>query len=209
MLLLKRLRIPGLASRLLVGASSLFMPDHGVHVQMRRRAGERSLRELIEDLLVRGNVVGILTRPDARLLYLGVNIVTDAGDIYFAQRSAGEAPTNAFTTWEMASAGTPGKAAIRSGFTVIGGSQLVQDATYPKSNDGDTDNTGRATDARTTRVSYTAASFNHAAITHGIVTNASPAAGEPLLAGWAWAASINKTAADTLKAFHNATCNGV
>jgi len=155
------------------------------------------------------NVLAVLGGPGGKMLIPGFNIVTDAGDIYVAQRAAGASPTNGFTTWEMCTAGTPGKSAIRSGFTLIGGSQQAQDGTYPKVSDDDTDNTGSGADVRTSRVSYTAASFNNAAITHGIITNASPAAGEPLFTGFAFAASINKTASDTLKVFHNATANGV
>lgn len=155
------------------------------------------------------NCLAVLGTPRGKLLIPGHNIVTDAGDIYFAQRSAGESPTNAFTTWEQCSAGTPGKAANRSNFTAIGSSQLAQDGTYPKTNDGDTDNTGAGVDVRTTRASYSAASFSHAAITHAIVTNTTPGASEPILTGFAWAASINKTASDTLKVFHNGTLNGV
>ena len=155
------------------------------------------------------NVLAILGTQDGKIVVPGHNIVTDAGDVFLAQRSAAETPTNTFTTWEQASAGTPGKAANRSGFTVIASSQLVQDGTYPKTNDDDTDNTGAGTDVRTSRASYSAASFSHAAITHAIITNPTPGASEPILTGFAWAASINKTSSDTLKVFHNGTLNGV
>jgi hypothetical protein len=155
------------------------------------------------------NVLAILGTPRGKLLIPGSNIVTDAGDVFLAQRSAAESPTNAFTTWEQCSAGTPAKGANRSAFTAIGSSQLAQDGTYPKTNDDDTDNTGAGTDVRTSRASYSAASFSHAAITHAIITNTTPGASEPILTGFAWAASINKTASDTLKVFHNATVNGV
>lgn len=156
------------------------------------------------------NVLALVTRPDGgRILVPAANIVTDAGDLHYAQRCAGETPTNAFTYWEMGSAGTPGKSANRSNFTPIASSGQAQDAGYPKTNDGDADNTGAGTDVRTTRVSYTAAAFSHAAITHGVVTNTSPGASEAILSGWAWAASINKTSADTLKCFLNHTLNGI
>lgn len=156
------------------------------------------------------NVLALLQRPWGDLILVpGANIVSDAGDVYFAQLGASESPTNAFGVWEMCSAGTPGKAANRSAFTAIAGSQQAKDAGYPKSNDGDADNTGAGTKVRTTRVSYTAASFSHAAITHGILTNTSPGASEALMAGWAWSSSINKTSQDTLKCFHNSSMSGV
>ena len=155
------------------------------------------------------NCLAVLGTPGGKIIIPGHNIITDAGDLFLAQRAAAESPTNGFTTWEQCSAGTPGKAANRSNFTAIGSSQQAQDGTYPKTNDGDSDNTGAGTDIRTTRCSYTAASFSHAAITHAIITNTSPGASEPIYTGFAWAASINKTSADTLKVFHNATMTGV
>ena len=152
----------------------------------------------------RDNALAILTRPSGeKIITPGCNIVTNDGDLYYAELSCEEAVTVSYTYWEQNSAGTPGKTAIRSDFTEIGSSGLAEDGTYPMTNDSDGDNTGAGVDIRTTRVSYSAASFNHAAITHSIVTKAAPAAGETLLSGWAWAASINKTAQDTLKCFLN------
>lgn len=186
------LQLPGLLTRVFRSQGGLWFPDYD-HVVNRR-----------------DNVLAVLRRPwGDKILIPAHNIVTDAGDVFYAQRGAAETPTNAFTTWEMHSAGTPGKTANRSNFTAIASSQQVQDATYPKSNDSDGDNTGAGTEVRTTRVSYTAASFTHAAITHGIVTNTTPGASEPILSGWAWVASINKTSADTLKAFLNHDMEGV
>jgi len=195
-LIRSRLRLPGILTRIFRSRGSLYLPEYSVEVDRRH------------------NVLGILRRVTGPLAGLGriipaCNIVTDAGDIYFAQRSAGESPTNVFGIFEMYSAGTPGKGNNRSSFTAIASSQIAMDGTYPKTNDGDADNTGAGTKVRTARSTYSAASFNHAAITHGGITNTSPGASEPMLAGWAWAASINKTAADTLKVIHNAAALGV
>lgn len=191
-----RLRLPGVLTRLFRSRGALYLPEYSHEVDPRQ------------------NVLGILRSiagPSAGLARIipASNIVTDAGDVYFAQRSAGEAPTNAFGIFEMYSAGTPGKAANRSAFTAIASSQIAMDATYPKTNDADADNTGAGTKVRTARSSYSAASFSHAAITHGGITNATPGASEPMLAGWAWAASINKTSGDTLKVIHNGASLGV
>jgi hypothetical protein len=155
------------------------------------------------------NVLALLRRPDGTaLLYAAANIVTDAGDIYFAERAAGESPTNAFTAWEMYSAGTPGKAADRSDFTPIGSSVQAQDGGYPQTDDADSDNTGADVNVRTSRVSYTASSWSGTA-THGGITNTTPGASEPMLAGWEWDDPIVKTLSDTLKAFHNVAVVGV
>jgi hypothetical protein len=191
-----RLRIPGLRTRVYRSRGGLWFPETSLVIRRDQNC-----------LALLRRVLG----PDAGWAELipASNIITDAGDIHLAQKAAGEAATNAFGIWEQCSAGTPAKGANRSAFTAIASSQLAQDATYPKTNDGDADNTGAGTDVLTSRASYSAASFNHAAITHAIRTNASPGASEPILTGFAWAASINKAATDTLKVFHNATLNGI
>ena len=155
------------------------------------------------------NVLAILRNERGGTLIPAHNIVTDDGDLYYAQRAASETPTNAFGVHELGSAGTPGKTAIRSGFTVIGSTEKAHAATYPKTNDGDADNTGAGADIVTYLASYTKADFNANGITHGWITNVTPAAGEKLLTGYAFAASFNKTANDTLKIFVNHTMNGI
>lgn len=155
------------------------------------------------------NVLAVLRRPEGKILIPASNIVTDAGDLHYAQRAVSEALTNAFGIGEMASAGTPGKAATRAGFTLIAGSQKAHASTYPKRNDADADNTGGGVDIVTFLQSYAKADFNHTAITHGIITNVTPAAAEPILTGYAFAAAFAKTADDTLKVFVNHTFNGV
>lgn len=186
-----RIRLPGVITRVYRTAAGLFMPAYDAFVPKYN------------------NVIALLGTAAGTILIPGCNIVTDAGDIYFAQRSAGEAPTNSFTTFEMCTSGTPAKGANRSAFAVISGSQQAQDSGYPRTNDSDTDNTGRATDVRTARVSYTTGAFTNGAITHGLITNPTPGANEALLTGWAFAASFGKSNSETLKVFHNATLNGV
>jgi len=157
------------------------------------------------------NVLAVVRQGDdpSPILVPGSNIVTNDGDLHYAERGAAETPTNAFGVHEMASAGTPGKGNNRSNFTTIASTEKVHTATYPKTNDGDADNTGAGTDIVTWLVSYTKVDFNHSAITHGIITNATPGASEVLLTGYAFAASFEKTANDTLKVFVNHTMNGV
>lgn len=155
------------------------------------------------------NVLAVLHRPDGKLLIPASNIVTDDGDVYYAQMGAGESPTNAFGILELGSAGTPAKGADRSAFTPIASTEKAHDGTYPKANDGDADNTGGGVDVTTYLTSYTKADFNATGISHGWITNATPGASEPILTGYAFAASFNKTADDTLKVFTNHTMNGV
>jgi len=124
------------------------------------------------------NVLALLRTPEGLYLIPAANIVTDAGDLYYAQLGAEEASTNAFGILELASAGTPGKAQDRSDFTVIASTQKAHDGTYPKTNDGDADNTGAGTDIVSYLTSYTKADFNDTAITHGFITNITPGASE-------------------------------
>ena len=157
----------------------------------------------------KNNVLAILNGPEGKRVIGARNIVTDAGDLHYAQRGANEAPTNAFAVQIMATAGTPGKTATDDDFTAIAASEKAHFAAYPQTNDGDGDNTGAGVDIVTWLVSYTKADFNDTAITHGIITNTSPGVTEPLLTGYAFASSFAKTADDTLKVFVNHEMLGV
>lgn len=183
--MLIRLSVPGFAHRIYQTSASLIVPMFDAFVPRHR------------------NVLAVLDGPRGRILVPASNIVTNAGDIHYAQRGAGETPTNAFGIAELASAGTPGKSANRSSFTVIGSTQKAHAATYPTTADADADNTGAGADIVSFLASYAKADFTHAAITHGLITNASPGASEPLLTGYAFAAGFAKTADDTLKVFVN------
>lgn len=162
-------------------------------------------------LEIAGDVLAIVTdeRTGRCRVHKTRNIVTDAGDIYYAQQSANEAPTNAFTQMELGSAGTPGKAATTSSFTLIAATAKTVKATYPKTADADADNTGDAADAVTWTFEWAAGDFNHAAITHGWIVVAGHGAGAAILTGFAFAASFPKASTDTLKVIVNHTVNGV
>lgn len=158
------------------------------------------------------NVLAVLRTARGKILIPGMNLVTDAGDLHYAQRAVSEALTNAFGIGELASA-TPvhGKADNRgtAGWTFIAATQKAHAATYPKRNDADADNTGAGVDVVTFLQSYTKADFNAASIVGGIITNVTPVAAEPILTGYDFAAAFGKTADDTLKVFQNHTMNGV
>jgi hypothetical protein len=183
--MLIRHSVPGFAHRVYQTSAALIVPLFDAFVPRHR------------------NVLAVLGRADGRLLIPASNIVTTAGDIHYAQKGAGEAVTNAFGVHVMCSAGTPGKAATDDSFTQIAGSEKAHTAGYPKTNDGDADNTGAGMDIVTFLASYAKADFNHASISHGIITNATPGVAEPLLTGYAFAAAFAKTADDTLKVFVN------
>lgn len=158
--------------------------------------------------------------------YTGKNIVTDAGDLFYAQRCAlltvgspiGPVPTNFTDTngvpdmlMELYSgaSGAPDKANDRSDLaTLVTGSDQVIDATYPKVNDDDVNNTGAGVDIVTYRVTYATGDANNASIADVILTNPDQGASEPILMH-AEFTPFAKTTSFILKVFLNHQLNGV
>ena len=144
------------------------------------------------------------------------NIVTNDGDLYYAQKSVGGTPTSDFGGSDgrmelRTGSATPAKAHVYSDVTTpVTASRKVKDNTYPKTADDDSDNTGAGTDIVTWRTSWTTSDFNATAIIGGCfhAGGASPASGAKLLTHFS-ITSFNKTASDTLKIFVNHTFNGV
>lgn len=178
----------------------------------------RKLHRLAEPERVEigGQVLAILTDQETGLVrvYRTHNIVTDAGDEYYAEAGAqkgGESVTNDFSQMELGTAGTPGKAATTSSFTLIASTAKTVKATYPKTDDtGDADNTGDAVDAVTWTFEWAAGDFNDPAITHAWIVVAAHGAGAPILTGFAFTGGVfGKTATDTLKVIVNHTFNGI
>jgi len=186
-----RTQVNGFKNKILQTAHALIFPEYDLVIPKHK------------------NILALLETPNGRLLIPASNIVTNDGDLFYAELMAGQVPTETFTTHELGSAGTPGKTAIRSDFTPIASTEKLEAATYPKTNDGDADNTGAGTDIRTTLASYAKGDFASAGITHGWVTNPTPGASEPLLTGYAFAATFEKTVNDTLKVFVNHEALGI
>ena len=144
------------------------------------------------------------------------NIVTNDGDLYYAQKSVAGTPTSDFGGSDgrmelRTGSATPAKAHVYSDVTTpVTASRKVKDNTYPKTADDDSDNTGAGADIVTWRTSWTTSDFNATAIIGGCfhVGGASPASGSKLLTHFS-ITSFNKTASDTLKIFVNHTFNGV
>lgn len=163
------------------------------------------------------NILAVLETPDGKQFNPGHNLVTTAGDQYYASKAAGATPGTIYGSHAMATAASIAPAKTGSGsqygnFTVVSGSLKATDATYPLVSDPDANNTGAGANVVTWRVSYTKADFNTAtAITHGLVTIAganantvgSPVSGSNNLTGYQFAASFTKTVDDTLTVFVN------
>jgi len=148
--------------------------------------------------------------------YHAKNIVTNDGDLYYAQKSVGGTPTSDFGGSDgrmelRTGSATPAKAHVYSDVTTpVTASRKIKDSSYPKTADDDSDNTGAGADIVTWRTSWTTGDFNATAIIGGCfhVGGASPASGAKLLTHFS-ITSFNKTASDTLKIFVNHTFNGV
>ena len=144
------------------------------------------------------------------------NIVTNDGDLYYAQQAVEGTPTSDFggSSGRMelrTGSATPAKGHVYSDVTTpITASRKAIDSNYPKTADDDSDNTGSGTDIATWRTSWTTGDFTSNAIIGGCihVGGASPASGTKLLTHFS-ITSFNKTASDTLKIFVNHTFNGV
>lgn len=190
------------------------------------------MKSVNDELNIRGSVVVVFTNVETgeKRTFITHNIVTDAGDLFYAERGAlltvgatiGPVPTN-FTDangvpdmimelYDNTPANNaPAKGNDRGDLlgTIAPSSAKVIDATYPKVNDGDSDNTGAGTDIITYRVSYITSEANLADITDVILTNPAPGATEPVINHAEFGASFTKTSADTLKVFVNHRMNGV
>ena len=170
------------------------------------------LNDLVE---VGGRVIAILTNQDTGLVrvYETHNIITDAGDTYYAQRGAAETPTNAFDSlWLGTSASSaPAKANDSDDLTYITSTAKTVKSTYPKTNDtGDSDNTGDGVDVVTWTFEYATTDFIHSAITDGMIGVGAYGASEPALTHFEFSGgSFEKTSSDTLKVIINHTFTGV
>ncbi len=163
---------------------------------------------------ISGLVLAVLKHPELELAVVipGMNVVTDDGDVYYAQSSVAETPTDDF---DAAGAGfrlgTDNTAPTKADTDVTvedAAGRKATDATYPQTNDADGDNGGAGVDIVTWRVSYTIAEAIITGIWEGAIVDdrTTPTAA---LTHFLFAAAFNKTASDTLKVFVNHEMLGV
>ncbi len=164
------------------------------------------------------NILFVLdSKEEGKRLHAAANIITNAGDIYYAQKATGTSPTNAFAnlylgvnSWDALNPDKPSTAGDFGG-TAISGSSKAVSATYPKPADGDADNTGAGNNIVTWLFSYTKSDFNASAIIQGAIAASGVTFGSgssPILTGFT-ISSFDKTANDTLKVFVNHQMLGV
>jgi len=157
----------------------------------------------------KNNIVAILNRGifPHKIVY-GKNLVTNDGDKYYAQSGAGETPSTAYVGMRLGTSSTPATKTDDDVTTENGAGRHTTDATYPKTDDPDSDNTGAGIDIVSWRSSYALAEGNIVDIVEGAIVD-SLTAPTSALCHWIFAAAFTKTSNDTLKVFVNHTFNGV
>ena len=169
----------------------------------------------LKEILKKHDVVLVLeNHKTGRKRYIpAINIVTDEGDKWYAQKACGETPTNAFANLYLATAGpaTPAKTDNYNSFTLHAGSEKAKSAGYPKTNDDDADNTGKGVDIVSWKFEYAVADGPFTAITHSFISIAAAVGSpvSPVLNSYKWATSWGKDASTSAKIFANHTMNGV
>jgi len=158
---------------------------------------------------IKGRVVAVLEGAGGRRVYETSNLVTTAGDVFYAQRGSGLETTNSFDALVLCT-GTA-TATKADTFAAVSATDIATslkrfDAGYPKNDDQDVANTGKGAGVITYRVTYSAAEANSAGIERLAITNyqnGSPGAAEPLLCHASFAASFTKAGTDTLTVYWN------
>lgn len=168
---------------------------------------------------INNNILFVIENKEGKFLHAAHNIVTNTGDIYYAEKAdVSPSPTNDFTelsvstnAWSIG----PSKTSDSDDLTVAvaaGTANKAKTAGYQKVNDGDADNTGAGTDIVSWLFNYAKTDFNDPSVVAGAVhvTGATfgAATADPLLTAFA-ITSFAKTADDTLKIFVNHEFLGV
>lgn len=170
---------------------------------------------------IHNNIIGVVGNPEGKLLISTYNLVTTRGDLYYAQKAAGESPTNNFTTLYLSS--LPANTTISKANTTddlinitvaTGSSSKNVSATYPRTADPDSDNTGAKANAVSWLFSYTTGDFDDpsvegAAIAEYGVTSWGASAGQNSLLTLFNFVAFQKANNATLKVFVNHQMLGV
>ena len=185
-------------------------------------------KELPTEIDPKNNICLVVTHQDgSKDWWYGSNLVTNDGDIYYAKKAAGETPASnenfgasACVLQNPSSANTIAKTdaygQVSSPITTTGAVRGLT-ATYPLTNDQDSDNTGASADAISYRFDWATNQIDTSAgnpITGGAIYDVgqtSPVAATKILTHWNFTspATFHKTSTDTLKLFVNHTFNGV
>lgn len=140
----------------------------------------------------------------------GKNIVTTAGNTYYAERSCEQTPTNAFINLYLATAG-PDPCTVTdnySDFTLHTGGEMAVSSGYPICPCTDAENTGKGATIVTWKYEYLTTDGPFTDITHSFIAQAGASGTDPLLNAYKWASSWSKDAATTAIIYTNHTMLG-
>jgi len=163
-------------------------------------------------LKFKGFVLAILEKPDGtKEIYKTNNIVTNDGDVFYAQKGAGETPTNSFANLYLGSTATPnpGKASTLASLTLITGTEKAPKTGYPKTGDTDPDNTGGGANVVTYIYEYATTDGNWSSITEGAISVPAATGTEPVLCHFSFGTAFAKDSNTTLKVIVNHQVTGV
>jgi hypothetical protein len=143
------------------------------------------------------NVIAVLNSPEGpyhrlKQWILGNNVITNDGEIFYAQKAVGETPAA-----DEDFGGTAGRLEFRTGSVTPAVTDTYNEVTtpvtasrkgfdtangYPKRNDGNTENTGRGINIVSSKTAYVGADFNASGIIGGCIHgDTTPAAATKLL----------------------------
>lgn len=166
---------------------------------------------VLKDMKMDGyNVIAILKnfQDNSRLIIPGKNIVTNDGDLYYAQKAAGEAADVSYVGVRLGTDNTAPTKADTDVTAFAAGTGKATAASYPQSDDQDAENTGAAVDSVTWKFTYTTAEGNATGIEEGAIVD-SISAPTKALAHFLFAAPFDKTSSNTLTVFVNHNFLGV
>lgn len=195
---------PDCYARLIPHARSCFL----VRQPRVARAAARTLRRNVHALCSCGGAG--LERE--HLVLPAHNLVTNAGDQYYAQKGAGEAATNFGTPRQSLTSAqaTPAKTSNYSNLTTILGTK-AHDSTFPKTNDNAASPLNPGTvdiDVIAWRVTWTTSEVVGTIVGLAIHNNGASGS-DPLLNHAAFASSFAKANTETLVTWANHRFNGV
>jgi|GEM_PF-1317076 hypothetical protein len=155
------------------------------------------------------NVAAVLrnVHTGAFRVVFGANLVTNDGDQYYAEAAVGS-PSWSVAGMRLGTEATVAEKTDTDVGTFLAGSGKAPKATYPKTGDADTDNTGAGVDVVTWTTEYTTAEGNGNGIAELAIVNHLTTPTKALTHAL-FAAPFDKTSSDTLKVIVNHTFNGV
>ena len=171
----------------------------------------REIQELYgpEDKLgITGKVIAVVFGPDGKIRRVieGKNIVSNDGDMYYAQMAAGEAPDDDFDAagagLRLGSDDTAPTKPDTDVTTFIASTGKAVSAGYPKTADADANNSGGGVDIITWMFEYSAGDFTAAGIKESAIVDD---VGTPTvcLCHFLFAASFDIVASEALTVFVN------